>query len=50
MEVGGPFGAIKYHRNLPPPGAYDPKTPRDNRAPSFNSRLTDYYLDKIAKV
>jgi hypothetical protein len=44
MEIGGPFGEIKYRQNLPSPGAYDPKTKRDFRAPSFNSRLADHYL------
>jgi hypothetical protein len=44
MEVGGPFGAIKYLQKLPPPGAYDAHLAQDSRAPSFNSRLADHYL------
>jgi hypothetical protein len=50
MEVGGPFGDIKYLQKLPPPGAYNPKVSRDTRAPSFNSRLADHYLEKVSKV
>jgi hypothetical protein len=50
METGGPFGEIKYRLKLPPPGAYNPKLDRDSRAPSFNSRLADYLLEKVSKV
>jgi hypothetical protein len=44
MEIGGPFGEIKYHIKIPAPGAYGLKPERDFRAPSFNSRLEEHYL------
>lgn len=50
MEITGPFGDIKYLQKLPPPCAYDPNPRRDLRAPFFNSRLADHYLEKVAKV
>jgi hypothetical protein len=50
MMIGGPFGHIKYQQKLPAPGAYEIKNSTEQRLPSLKSRISDHYLEKIAKV